>query len=83
MATISVSTRVALCVALGGFIFGFDASVISGVIPFISKLFGLSDWQIGAVVSAPTLGAVFSAMGVSTLADRFGRKPILIGIAAI
>ncbi|MBU2987435.1 sugar porter family MFS transporter [Saccharophagus degradans] len=83
MATISVSTRVALCVALGGFIFGFDASVISGVVPFISKLFGLSDWQIGAVVSAPTLGAVFSAMGVSTLADRFGRKPILISIAAI
>lgn len=83
MTKMSASARVALSVALGGFIFGFDASVISGVVPFISKLFGLSDWQIGAVVSAPTLGAVLSAIGVTTLADRFGRKPILIVIAAI
>lgn len=79
----SASAQVALSVALGGFIFGFDASVISGVVPFIAKLFHLTDWQIGAVVSAPTLGAVASAVGVTTLADRFGRKPVLIAIAAI
>ena len=32
-------TRVALTVAMGGFLMGFDASVISGVVKFIEKLF--------------------------------------------
>ena len=33
--------RVALTVALGGFLMGFDASVISGVVGFIEPEFGL------------------------------------------
>ena len=32
-------------IALGGFIFGFDAAVISGVEPFIKPEFGLDDLQ--------------------------------------
>ena len=51
--------RYAIIVSMGGFLFGFDASVIFGVISFIIPEFNLSDWQIGLVVSAPTLGAVF------------------------
>ena len=39
-------------VSLGGFLFGFDASVISGVIGFIVPQFGLNDWQLGLVVGA-------------------------------
>ena len=51
-----------LIVSLGGFIFGFDASVISGAIGFIDVEFGLSDWQQGFVVSSPTLGALFAML---------------------
>ena len=35
------TTRIALIVALGGFLMGFDASVISGVVSFIETEFTL------------------------------------------
>ena len=37
----------ALIVALGGFLMGFDASVISGVVTFIEPEFGLSKIELG------------------------------------
>ncbi len=42
--------RVALIVALGGFLMGFDASVISGVVKFIEPQFDLSKLQLGWAV---------------------------------
>ncbi|MCZ0952502.1 MAG: hypothetical protein OXJ56_07945 [Rhodospirillaceae bacterium] len=45
----------AAVIALGGFLFGFDAAVISGVVGFVTPEFGLDDWQIGLVVGAPRL----------------------------
>jgi MFS family permease len=39
-------------IALGGFLFGFDAAVISGVVGFVTPEFGLNEWWVGAVVSA-------------------------------
>ena len=39
--------RTALIVALGGFLMGFDASVISGVVTFIEPEFGLSNIELG------------------------------------
>lgn len=42
---------IAAIVSLGGFLFGFDASVISGVVRFIVPQFGLNDWQTGLVNS--------------------------------
>lgn len=73
----------ALAVSLGGFLFGFDASVISGVVRFIVADFNLSDWALGFVVSAPTLGGVIAGGTVSPLSDRFGRKRVLIIIALL
>jgi len=55
---VSLNMFYAFVVALGGFVFGFDASVISGVVGFVTTEFQLSDWQQGFVVSSPTLGAV-------------------------
>lgn len=73
----------AAIVAVGGFLFGFDAVVISGVIGFITPEFGLSDVQIGAVVSAPSFAGIAAALMVSTLADLFGRKRILLVLGAL
>ncbi|MER2493485.1 sugar porter family MFS transporter [Catenovulum sediminis] len=69
--------------AFGGFIFGYDASVISGVIGFVGQEFELTDWQQGFVVSSPTLGAIFASFAAGPLADKIGRKKVLIGIAAL
>jgi SP family arabinose:H+ symporter-like MFS transporter len=72
---------IALAVSLGGFLFGFDASVISGVIKYIRPEFGLDDFQLGWVVSAPTFSAMFAMLVAGSLSDRIGRKPILIIVA--
>ncbi len=74
---------IAFIVSLGGFLFGFDASVISGVVGFIVTEFGLNDWQLGLVVGAPTLGGVFAALIMGPLSDVIGRKKTLILIASL
>lgn len=75
-------TGIALTVALGGLLMGFDASVISGVIKFIEAEFELSKIELGWAVSSLTLTATAAMMVAGPLSDRFGRRTIL-RIAAI
>lgn len=70
-------------VSIGGFLFGFDASVISGVIGFIVPQFGLNDWQLGLVVGAPTLGGIIASMSGAWLADVIGRRKTLLILALL
>jgi MFS transporter, SP family, arabinose:H+ symporter len=70
-------TRVALIVALGGFLMGFDASVISGVVGFIEPEFGLSKLQLGWAVGSLTLTATLAMLVSGPLSDKFGRRTIL------
>ncbi len=69
--------RTALIVALGGFLMGFDASVISGVVGFIETEFSLSKAQLGFSVASLTLTATLAMMAAGPLSDRFGRRRIL------
>jgi len=80
---LSYTLRIAITVSLGGFIFGFDASVISGVIGFLSDEYQLGNWEIGLVVAAPTLAGIISGATAAPLSDRFGRKRILLIVAAL
>ena len=73
----------AAIIAMGGFLFGFDAAVISGVVGFITPLFDLDDWQIGLVVGAPTLAAIIAAMTVGPTADQVGRKKVMLTLALL
>lgn len=70
--------RTALIVALGGFLMGFDASVISGVVKFIEPEFNLTKLQLGWSVSSLTLTATLAMMLAGPLSDRFSRKSILV-----
>ncbi len=72
----------ALIVALGGFLMGFDASVISGVNKFIELEFELTKLELGWAVSSLTLTATLAMMVSGPLSDRLGRKKVLT-IAAI
>jgi SP family arabinose:H+ symporter-like MFS transporter len=76
------SFTIALIVALGGFLMGFDASVISGVVGFIEVEFELTKLQLGWAVSCLTLTATLAMMISGPLSDRIGRKKVLV-IAAI
>jgi SP family arabinose:H+ symporter-like MFS transporter len=69
--------RVALIVALGGFLMGFDASVISGVVKFIEPQFDLSKIQLGWSVSSLTLMATIAMLTVGPISDRIGRRTVL------
>ena len=73
----------ATIVAIGGFVFGLDAALISGTVNFLIQEFGLSDLQLGTVVSAPGLG-VFVALPLAGWASNaLGRKKTLQIIAAL
>ncbi|MEO0973284.1 MAG: MFS transporter, partial [Pseudomonadota bacterium] len=75
--------RYATIISMGGFLFGFDAAVISGVVGFVTTEFGLSEWWVGAVVSAPSIGAMLAALTVGPLADYIGRKRVMLGLALL
>ncbi len=74
---------VALIVALGGFLMGFDASVISGVVGFIETEFALTRMQLGWSVASLTLTATLAMMIAGPISDRFGRRPVLMVAAAL
>ena len=73
---------IALIVALGGLLMGFDASVISGVVGFIEEEFELTKLQLGWSVASLTLTSTLAMMVAGPLSDRFGRRAVL-RVAAI
>ncbi len=81
----SFMIRVALTVALGGFVWGFDATVISGAVPFIQKYFELTgdrgDWLLGLAVSCLGWGVLGGTAMAGYFSDRFGRKRVLMTTA--
>lgn len=66
-----------IIVALGGFLFGFDTAVISGVEKSIQELFQLSPFWQGFTISSALIGTVIGALVSGNPADKYGRKPIL------
>ena len=67
---------------MGGFLMGFDASVISGVVGFIEREFSLTKLQLGWAVASLTLAATPAMMITGPLSNRLGRKPVL-SLAAV
>ena len=73
----------ALFAALGGLLFGYDTGVISGALIFIKRDFGLTTVAEEIVVSGVLLGATIGAIIGGRMADRFGRRRVLLVTAAI
>ena len=57
---------------------GFDTLVIGFAGPAFASALHLNHAAVGAIFSAGTLGSALGALGLGALADRFGRKPVLI-----
>lgn len=66
--------------AMGGLLFGYDWVVIGGAKPFYEVYFGIADApeQQGLAMSIALAGCLVGAMLCGTLANRLGRKPLLI-----
>jgi SP family arabinose:H+ symporter-like MFS transporter len=66
---------------LGGFLFGYDTSDIGSALPFIP--YHLSSFATGYLVAGASIGAAVGAIAAGPLADRVGRKSLLIVDASI
>jgi sugar porter (SP) family MFS transporter len=69
--------------ALGGFLFGFDTAVISGVEKSIQELWHLSSTAHGFTVSSALLGTVVGALVAGAPAEKYGRKKMLQAIGVL
>jgi sugar porter (SP) family MFS transporter len=69
---------IASVAAVGGFLFGYDLSIISGAMLFVEPEFGLTQAEVGFAVGSALLGCMAGPLLGGTLSDRWGRKPTLI-----
>jgi len=68
---------VSLC-ALIAFAEGFDAQSAGFVAPTLARVWSLSPNMVGLFFSLGLLGLMLGALFVAPLADKFGRRPLLI-----
>jgi sugar porter (SP) family MFS transporter len=68
----------AIAGALGGFLFGFDSSVINGALDAIKADFELGAVLTGFAVAVALLGCAVGAFLAGRFADRWGRIPVMI-----
>ncbi|NAZ85685.1 sugar porter family MFS transporter [Kineococcus indalonis] len=69
---------ISVVAAIGGFLFGFDTAVINGAVDAVADQFGLSGFLEGFAVSCALLGAAVGAWFAGRIADRFGRKSVMV-----
>ena len=71
---------ICLVSAMGGLLFGYDWVVIGGAKPFYESFFGIADAPLlqGLAMTTALIGCLIGAMAAGAMADRFGRKPLLI-----
>ena len=76
---------ICLVSAMGGLLFGYDWVVIGGAKPFYELFFGISESPVmqGIAMSTALVGCLVGAMVAGALADRYGRKPLLITAAVL
>jgi benzoate transport len=68
---------VALCFGLN-MLDGTDLSIMSFVAPVLSTTWSVSPEKLGVLFGASLLGMALGCLGVAPLADRFGRRPLLL-----
>ena len=69
---------VSIAAAVGGFLFGFDSSVVNGAVDSIEDTFGLNSFFTGFAVAIALLGCALGAWFAGRLADVWGRKRVML-----
>ncbi|REE94699.1 sugar porter family MFS transporter [Thermomonospora umbrina] len=81
--TTAAATMVAAAAALGGFLFGYDTSVINGTVDALKSEFDLNSVVVGFVVSSALLGCAVGAWFAGPLADRLGRVRVMLAASLL
>jgi MFS transporter, AAHS family, 4-hydroxybenzoate transporter len=71
---------VCLCVSM---LDGFDTQSLAFVAPSISELWGVAPARFGAIFSATLLGTALGAVLLGRLADRYGRRKLIVAAVAL
>jgi MFS family permease len=69
---------VTVAAAVGGFLFGFDSSVVNGAVESIATHFELNSFMKGFAVAIALLGCALGAWFAGRLADIWGRKKVML-----
>lgn len=69
---------ISVVATIGGFLFGFDSGVINGTVDGLQQAFGSSKAELGFEVASMLLGCAIGAFFAGRLADRWGRRSVLI-----
>lgn len=64
--------------ALGGFLFGYDAAVISGTVSQVTSQFQLEEIQVGWFVGCALVGSIVGVLFAGKLSDKWGRKVTML-----
>jgi sugar porter (SP) family MFS transporter len=84
-ATSTKAILVSIVAAVGGFLFGFDSSVINGAVDALNSQFNLTNSPLlsGFAVACALLGSAIGAWFAGPAADRYGRVRIMLIAAAL
>ena len=74
----SKAIGLAVAAAVGGFLFGFDSSVINGAVDALQGAFALGSTLTGFAVAVALLGCAAGAWAGGKLADKYGRTKIML-----
>ncbi|MGW3511309.1 sugar porter family MFS transporter [Streptomyces sp. NPDC000994] len=59
--------------AMGGFLFGYDSSVINGAVEAIRSRYGIGSAELAQVIAIALIGCAIGAATAGRIADRIGR----------
>jgi sugar porter (SP) family MFS transporter len=73
----------AIIVALGGFLFGYDIAMISGTTIHLQNEFGLNAFWLGFTVMIAVIGTILGTIIIGSIGDKYGRRQSMLGMSLI
>ncbi len=74
---------VALIIALGGFLFGYDIAMMSGTTTQLEELYNLNSFWLGFTIAVAIVGTIIGTLIIGKPAEKFGRRKSLVFLSGI